>query len=263
MRNIPEDNLAYPILIKHDNGGSGSGFFLKTDTKIFLVTAKHVLLDEKSNPRSKILTLICQTRELNDESSDEFIIDVNKAKILKHSKSDIAAIEMGTIKSTDDPQKHFLENCDGITLKKSGKGDGVSVGAQDSTKLLKDVLISNDVFLYGYPTSLGLEDSPQFDYNKPLLRKGIVANVNKKQGTIILDCPVYYGNSGGPVVEVSLEGREFKHRVIGVVSQFIPFVEKWVNSQNRLHNIQLSNSGYSVAVSMDRVFELIGYTPPE
>ncbi len=93
----------------------------------------------------------------------------------------------------------------GVTLKQTGLSELVYV-AKNSILFLKDALVSNDIFLYGYPSSLGLKQSPQFDYNKPLLRKGIIASVNKTQGTIILDCPVYYGNSGGPVVQVINKG---------------------------------------------------------
>ena len=49
MRNLPEDNLAYSILIKFDTGSSASGFFLRADNKLFLVTARHVLFDEQNN----------------------------------------------------------------------------------------------------------------------------------------------------------------------------------------------------------------------
>jgi hypothetical protein len=46
-RAIPDDNLAYPVLItlKTANGtlGYGSGVYLSTDNAMYLVTAKHVL----------------------------------------------------------------------------------------------------------------------------------------------------------------------------------------------------------------------------
>ncbi len=258
MRNIPEDNLAYPVLLKWDTGITGSSFFLRADNKMFLVTAKHVLFD-KEDLRGKKIELVCQTRALKDENINKYLIDLTKSKVLKHETADIGAIEIGEIIEIQDDGGRLFKFNEGISVIHEVASGIVSASAGDATKLLKDVLISNDVILYGYPTSLGLRNSPQFDYNKPLLRKGIIANIYQDGGTIILDCPVYYGNSGGPVVEVEQDGLTWNHKIIGVVSQFIPFCEHWENKENGLVNTELSNSGYSVAVAMDKVFELIGY----
>lgn len=257
MRNIPENNFAYPVLVQLDTGSTGSGFFLSTDKKTFLITAKHILFDREGKTRDRKLNLTCQTEDLNDTRIIQYQIDLTKVKPQKHATADVAAIELGLVQKNQ-ADEYSLKLHHGVEAKTSADG-AVSVDAQNSTKLLDEVLVSNDVFLYGYPSSLGLRNSPQFDYNKPLLRKGIIANLYKDKGTIILDCPVYYGNSGGPVVEVDQNGTEFGHKVIGVVSEFIPFVEEWKNQQNGLVNTEFSNSGYSVAVAMDKVFELIDF----
>lgn len=258
MRNIPADNLAYPVLLQFDTGSSGSSFILRTDSEIFIITAKHVIFDG-DNVRGQKIILTCPSRDIDDDHVKKMLVDLTKLVPIKHGQSDIAAIEIGKIRTDSAKGAYLVEHHDGISISEGQDLGTVSVNAQTTTKQLKDVLISNDVYLYGYPTSLGIKDLPQFDYNKPLLRKGIIANIYKNTGTIILDCPVYYGNSGGPVVEVEQDGPGFHHKVIGVVSQFIPFVEHWENKQNKLVNTEVSNSGYSVVVSMDRVFELIGY----
>ena len=41
---LPEDNLAYPVRIEVPGGG-GTGFFVRREREIFLVTARHVLFD--------------------------------------------------------------------------------------------------------------------------------------------------------------------------------------------------------------------------
>lgn len=262
MRNIPDDNLAYPVYLKLDSGFSGSGFFMRTDERVYLITAKHVLCNQKTQELlGSELSLVAQTRDINDESTHKFSIKLDKVNILTHGHDDVCAVEMGNIEKNDESGSMRVVYCDGVELLEEGSDDAIVVAnAATSTKLLNEVLISNDVYLYGYPTSLGMASSPQFDYNAPLLRKGIVANIYPSRGTIILDCPVYYGNSGGPVVEIEQEGSDINHKIIGVVSQFIPFVEEWVNTKNNLVNTELSNSGYSVAVAMDKVFELINYT---
>lgn len=178
---------------------------------------------------------------------------------MPHKTSDVAVVHLGARENIDGSNEYKVHFNKGIEIVGKGIFNTVSVNAETATKLLADVLVSNDVFVYGYPTSLGLKNSPQFDFNKPLLRKGIVANIYPKQGTIILDCPVYYGNSGGPVVEVEYRPTGNHHHVIGVVSQFIPFVQQWHNPPSGIVNTEFHNSGYSVAVSMDKVFELIGY----
>lgn len=260
MRNIPEDNLAYPVLIILSSGHSGSGFQLNSGTHIYLVTAKHVLFDNNGQIKADNAEIICQTRSIDDDTTTVFNINFNilnqSNNIFVHAHKDVAAFTIGTITENKDGMGYTTNLITGVTVKQTGKSEIVSV-AKNTVIHLKDALVSNDIFLYGYPSSLGLKQSPQFDYSKPLLRKGIIASVNRTQGTIILDCPVYYGNSGGPVVQVTNDKVGIKHSVVGVVSQFIPYTENWVNQSNNIVHTEMSNSGYSVAVAMDYVFEML------
>lgn len=260
MRAIPDDNLAYPVLLKFNTGSQGSSFLLEANQTMFLITAKHVLFDDKGGLRGNSIDIIVPTKDIDDNSVHTFSVDLTVLSPMAHESSDVAAIELGKLEKHEEDSGYKITVNNGVIKTGNGSSKMVHVAAQ-SVKLLNEVLISNDIFLYGYPTSLGIKNSPQFDYNKPLLRKGIVANVYKNHGTIIIDCPVYYGNSGGPVTEVEQNGVSgFHYRVIGLVSQFIPFVEEWVNTKNKLVNTEFENSGYSVIVAMDKVFELIKYT---
>lgn len=265
MRNIPEDNLGYPVLINFKNGGAGSGFQFGCENDNYFITAKHVLFDSDGNLNDHNATLICQTADISDESTFVIKVDLRELEkngfIYKHLTADVAGFKIASISENQKNGVFEMQPISGIEFRGMGNSPAVVVNSKKVVKLIKDVLVSNDVFLYGYPSSLGLKHSPQFDYNKPLLRKGIVANVNKKHGTIILDCPVYYGNSGGPVVEVELNGGVYKHNVIGIVSQFIPYSEEWQNLSNGILHTEISNSGYSVAVAMDYVFEMLSIDP--
>jgi hypothetical protein len=118
------------------------------------------------------------------------------------------------------------------------------------------VLTANDVFIFGFPTSIGLKAIPQIDYLRPLLRAGVIAGTNEQAKTIILDCPAYGGNSGGPVLEIEEEDFVKKFRVIGVVSQFVPVAETWRNMTHGYNNTNISNSGYAIAIPMDFVLDL-------
>ena len=74
----------------------------------------------------------------------------------------------------------------------------------------------------------------------------------------MLDSPVFKGNSGGPIVERSQIGLgEWHFKVIGIAVEFIPFEERWANNQFGYWNTTISNSGYSIAETMDSVFELV------
>jgi hypothetical protein len=158
-----------------------------------------------------------------------------------HPSQDVAFVKIG-IPQIIEGQKvtNFIK---GVT-KTQGQGSiGVGPG---SVKFFKDVIVGNEVFIFGYPTSI-TEINPWMDTKMPLLRKGIVAGKNEALNAIILDCPAFFGNSGGLVIEVermSLTG--IKYMAIGLITQFVPFDKGW-----------FQNSGYSVVVPMDFVENLI------
>jgi hypothetical protein len=114
---------------------------------------------------------------------------------------------------------------------------------------LSEVGVGNSVWLYGYPTSLANDD---LDLKTPLLRAGIVAGITKRY-QIVLDCPSYFGNSGGLATE--LVGED--HFGIGVAIKMIPFAEKLYSREFKQVGIRYENSGYSLIEPMDRVFELV------
>jgi hypothetical protein len=91
------------------------------------------------------------------------------------------------------------------------------------------------------------------------LRAGIVAGVNPSTKTLVIDCPVYGGNSGGPVLEMDRpDARGIRLRIIGVVTQFVPAVVPTLKSDGTPSgDVVVTNSGYAVAVAMDSVLELV------
>jgi hypothetical protein len=260
MRNIPEDNLKYPVLITFNNGFTGSGFILKHGANRYFITASHVLFDKDVLKGDKV-NLFFPTSVADDGTGDVYEVDLKKlyAKgyIYKHTSADVAAILIDIFKPQQDNNTFISLPIDHVKPIYESTNERVSV-EPEGVSFLKDVLISNDVYLFGYPTSLGLEEPHQFDYSKPLLRKGIVAGVYKAQGTIILDCPVYSGNSGGPVIQIVKRGNEISGKIIGVVSTFIPHKDNWADESNGKTHSYHFNSGYSVAVAMDNVFEMLG-----
>jgi hypothetical protein len=85
----------------------------------------------------------------------------------------------------------------GVTVKEMSKAGllGVSV---DNVKRFEQVLTGNDVMVFGYPTSLGLQQLPKLDIHHSLLRKGVV------------------------VLEIDREPFQTHLNIIGVISQFVP-----------------------------------------
>lgn len=178
-------------------------------------------------------------------------LEVNLTRLFKngqvkyHPTHYVAFIRIGSPINVDEQdQLAFME---GITLK---QGKGFIGLEKDNFKLLNDVIVGNRVFVFGYPTSI-TTIGPWLDIKLPLLRKGIIAGKNDLLKAIIFDCPAFYGNSGGLVIEaeqVSLT--ETKYKAVGLITNLIPFKINW-----------FQNSGYSIVVPMDFVEELISGQP--
>jgi hypothetical protein len=311
-RDIPDDNLAYPVLlISGIEGGkiySGSGFYYIEGEALYFITARHNLFKEtseivtgrfvipkalrhkialeKSKEKGKFHMSFYgvmseserdEFKAVQESDSDKKIIDklykesqklklrmtsaslfsyprdigkdeINKCdlkltklyengKIKYHNSSDVAVVLIGTFGKDG----HLVYAIDGVEL----RGSGILGVGKDGYKLFNDVLISNTIYTFGYPTSIS-QINPFLDVKLPLLRKGTVAGKNKKLEIIILDCPVYKGNSGGIVIEVeTVSAFEKKLKAIGLVTNLVP------------NPTDLQNSGYSVAVPMDRVIETV------
>ncbi|MGO8731864.1 MAG: trypsin-like peptidase domain-containing protein [Terriglobia bacterium] len=260
---LPSDNLSYPVLITLGNGATGSGFFLGNEKAVYLVTAKHVLFNPTTggllDPRAE---LISYSKDPADSTRNSFAVDLTvlagDRDIRPHPSEDVVVVRVGVI-SASNPQSSGSPSVSlvpGVMITERARL-GITWGDLNSgVKTFDQVIVGNDVVLFGYPTSLALQQLPQLDVHHPLLRKGIVAGTNPATRTLILDCPAYFGNSGGPVVEVDHEGFQTTYKVIGVMNMYVPFVDTG-------HAFQMaSNSGYSIATPMDFVLELVRQFSP-
>lgn len=252
QRDIPTDNLSYPVLITLGDGTYGTGFFAADSEFVYLITSKHVLF-KIPELLLKSETARCLKYSITDSAEGRFTFELNLKGLLEqgnlkyHDLQDMASINFG--KRIKENGKTRIDISENITTKETSK---VSLIGTDfsSFKKFKDVLIANEVIIFGFPRSIGIQQIPQLDYEKPLLRKGIVAGINHTQKTIIIDCPAYPGNSGGPVIEIDrVNAFQVKFKVIGIISEYVPFIEKRTNL--------ISNSGYSVVVPIETVFEIV------
>jgi hypothetical protein len=322
LPDLPDDNLAYPVLLMTKQGISGSGFFHDKDDVIYLITARHVLFKEtsihvpqqfvapaplrhkfscdenkmKEDGKEKIDFLLTfygvMSKSERDElmaaspksvtfnfhkaidqlyrESQNLLLRSNEITVLSyipkcagssginefdvilttmfkngnvkyHKTQDVAFIKIGMLQKVNQENKVVLSK--GVTLK---QGKGLIGLGQDTFKLLNDVIVGNQVFVFGYPTSITSID-PWLDIKLPLLRKGIIAGKNESLKAIVLDCPAFYGNSGGLVIEAEhVTFSDTKYMAIGLITNYVPFKINW-----------FQNSGYSIVVPMDFVEELI------
>lgn len=257
-RYIPENNLSYPVLIQFQDGSSGSGFFLNNKYKNFyLVTALHVLFqkDNQGNLflRDKKAILTFYDNDLKNDNPGELEVNLTILNIKKDVTNDVVLVEMGNYTNDNPPKIEFKI---GVLQKSENKVTIVTV-LDNMLKKYDDVLTSNEVFILGYPNSLGIPGKNQIDYKRPLLRKGIIAGKNPLRKIIILDCPVYFGNSGGLAVEVEEKEGKRTFLIIGVVSEYIPFVERLKSLQIGYENSNFENSGYSVVIPTDTILKLL------
>jgi hypothetical protein len=263
-RMIPDDNLAYPVLIilKTKSGatiGFGSGVYFGTAGAEYLVTAKHVIAqglpDEKTHQAEVpdlVLQLVSYSKDLPTPErillSVDFKMLLDKGDVRAHKTRDVAVVKVGALKEQPD---HSLMTffSPGVT-KVEFADSGLVTATMLAVRKFDQVLVGNDAILYGYPVSLGLPDTQQFDPLRPLLRKALIA-AKDPQKRLIIDGPVYRGNSGGPVFQIEPEGTDINFYLVGVMTEFVPLTEKGPDF------MMLLNSGYSIAEPMDFVLELI------
>ncbi|MGA2001404.1 MAG: trypsin-like peptidase domain-containing protein [Terriglobales bacterium] len=272
QRDVPYDNLEYPVLITLTNCEpninvtvKGSGFFMNTDSSTLLVTARHLLFNW-SAPNHPLL---CKTAELvsyspdpKEQEKNRVILDLvtmSASNAVKaHATQDVAVVHIGDVVAAAAGGRRSISPTAGVRVITNAPS-GIVGASVDLVKKLDKVLISNAVYVFGFPTSIGIQSIPQIEYDRPLIRKGVVAGINEANKTIILDCLIFQGNSGGPVIQAEREAFATKFYVVGVVSQFVPVTETWINSTLSYSNTQVYNSGYSVAVPMDAVLEILGH----
>lgn len=234
------------------NESYGSGFYVNVDNVIYLITAGYVLFNLKTgNIISDNVEFVSYTFDNNVANKNVIRADLNalyKSKNARlHNTHDIGIVKIGSLQYIDGKSRvKFDGNIKIISDYRQIWGAG-----KDIIKRHENVLESNDAYIFGYPRSLGMKSSlfkysMQIDPDFQLLRKGIVAGKDNYTKTIILDCPGYPGNSGGPALEAeSRDDGSVDFRIIGVIIEFVPF----------MNNGQVSNSGYSIVESMDMVLD--------
>jgi len=255
---LPTLYTRYSISIKA-GPSEGSGFFLQASNSVYLVTARHVLFNDKQSPTNWPMwsgNAEC-TSHLDETDQTVALLDMIALSALGEvrysTNHDVAMVRLEDC----NPANHSIVRvCKGVRFRTAQRL--VSPIPSTLAKKFDDIPVGMDMFLFGFPSSLGLAEMPQLDPSLPLMRRGIVAGKNLKRRTLVLDCPSFQGNSGGPIIgkeNKSLTTTSFP--LLGVLIEWVPFSESWQNNRFGYRNQTLSNSGYSIAEPMDVVLDMV------
>jgi hypothetical protein len=259
---LPQDPRTFPALIVHDRG-MGSGFFLQLSNSVYLITAKHVLFTESEGTNALQLqspaAVVKSYAHVGTTNITERVFNIDLAQLMSageirySSNRDVALVRIEQCASND---SHLAFSLPGFA--KASQDTGLNLFGVEFACRTSEVDVGAEVFMFGYPISLTGPISAIFDPSEPLLRKGIVAGLNLVRKTMIIDCPSYFGNSGGPVIQVDHPNFGVtRFRVIGLVSGFVPFQEEWENKTMRYSHVLKSNSGYTVVEPVDIALDMV------
>lgn len=249
-----EKNIQSTVLIKVDTN-SGSGILITDTSGIYIITAKHLIFDAHQNYTELISNkaeIQFYAHNFKNDSANYIELDLFKHQandlILKDSMNDICVLMIANIEPSG--AIRYLNS-----VKRHGHRVNYAPLPFDEKTIMKpnDLFIGEDVFIVGFPSTIGLQQMPQFDYNKPLLKRGAIASISNKYNTFIIDCPVYGGNSGGPVFLERKGFNKYSLRLIGIVVQFIPFFNETVFKTD----ITIQISSYAVVVPIAYALKLI------
>lgn len=164
---------------------------MNNNNATFLVTAKHVLFDpETGKLLSKTVEVRSYSKDPADRNPNVLELDLTALEVKAHATQDIAVVKVFNFGEAK-PSAGATANATvlpGVQIKAINSKRIVGVGP-DVVKV-DQILVGNNVILFGYPTSLELKKLAQLDPLRPLLRRGLVAGQNFEKRSVVLDCPV-------------------------------------------------------------------------
>lgn len=265
---------AYSIqfLGKTDSGSSieGTGFYYTDSGLLFFITARHMIFDTYNDPIKKTFVFAykpnikkAQLFSYNEKINKKYL-EINIEKLYKdnllfyYKDYDIVIIQLGAA----DLKTNYLK----VDNRYVTHVDTICSLSKNHIYKYNDIDYGDDIAIVGYPNSIGMKSLMQYDYKKPLFKKGYIAGKYPELSTLIIDCEVYHGNSGGPVFKIKplLSEKDYskdspEYGVVGIITQTIPYLaEGEIDSiGNKNKTFSYVSSTYSVAVSFDIVLEMI------
>ena len=262
----PHEFLSCAVIIVLADGSSGSGFYWNRGGTIFLVTARHILFVPDRGADNHSFKLVSHQAILrspvlarNVPRVNLFLLDLAKlheARLTRHhSNHDVAVIQIGSVATTLPHPPVVLSV--GVRALSPNAASDLDFAALP-TKELKDVAAGSGCFFLGYATSLGPEEysSLGIELSRPWARTGRIVRVNHRAKTLLIECQIYHGDSGGPVFELEgLGPNTSRVRLLGVASQFIRLKEHRQEGEFDCDQTW-SRRGYTVVESADVLVDL-------
>lgn len=254
---LPNPYVIYAVSISA-GPSQGSGFILQASNSVYLVTARHVLFNVNQSPTNWPLwgaVAMC-TAHVSESSQTVMTLDLaalmQSGEVRYSPNHDIALVRFEELLLTD---RNLNRGLNGVSFQ-TKQTQFVQIPS-DQCNRFDQTEVGRDVFIFGFPSSIGLSQIPQIDFSFPLLRKGIVAGKNLNGKIYVLDCPSYQGNSGGPVIGKETDGFTTRFPLIGIVTEMVPYSESWQNTRLGYVNQNISNSGYSIAEPIDIALDMV------
>jgi hypothetical protein len=211
--------------------------------KVFLVTNRHVFENKK-------IVLLRFNLFEGKSKIYELVLEENGKKLwIAHpnEKIDIAAIPINVNLLKEDKIQYAFFPEEVMAFKNTIFNEGISQG--------------DSIFVLGFPMGIVGEEQ-----NYVVARGGIIARLDEeiieKNHCFLIDCMVYPGNSGSPVILkpelVSIEGTKAVNRayLLGVVSGYIQYKDVAVSEQTHETRIMfVENSGLATVIPMDFIKE--------
>lgn len=257
---IPEKYIEATTAIGDGENWFATGFFVGynegVDSKgnvrysIYLVTNKHVVKEfdfiyvqynVNSGTTMQKIDLINNGNKLYSEHS------INDIDIVAVSINFLPAIQSGAVLS------YYIIDDDTLSLQNM-KNTGVCEGS----------------FIYsiGFPVGISSELASNA-VKAPVCRMGCISKIehlyhNKLDYVYLIDCSVYPGNSGGPIINrsefISIGNTPVNNdsKLIGIVSGYLPYEDVLISRQTGKNMmITKENSGLAVVFPVDRIKEVV------
>jgi S1-C subfamily serine protease len=212
--------------------------------RIFLVTNRHVVEDE--------IAIQLRFNPQDGKDAREYPIDLELARqrgvIKVHPDVDLAIITIDHNQLNNDKiQYSFFRSDTAAQSKQDFINNGFSEG--------------DSVFVLGFP--MGHVGKNR---NYVIVRQGIIARIGEylkgESNEILLDCSIFPGNSGGPVItkpeSIAIEGtKSFAFAsLIGVIASYIPYHDIAISPQTKRTRIVFEeNSGLASMIPIQYLLD--------
>jgi S1-C subfamily serine protease len=236
----------------------GSGVVINASNSLYLVTARHVLFSEDLPYRLRAQRCLVTAYTIGTSNRSEqlhFSIDLlhlyANDDVKFSTNHDVAMVRIEAKVGDGSPAVYNLE---GVRFLQTNMN--IVAFNTENYRKYSDVQLGQDVFLVGFPLSLTERMAGILDPTIPMIRRGVVSQINDVCTNIIVDSAVYKGNSGRPVLYLDHPAFGVNRlQLIGIATAYL-FSEEEVESTNKISGVVKVNSGYSIVEPIDIALDM-------